>query len=293
MAPVVAKEQPLIVIVGPTASGKSNLAIEVAKQVNGEILCADSRTVYKGMDIGTAKPSLEEQAGIPHWGIDLVEPSARFTVVQFQHYANKKIKDIRARNKIPIMVGGSGLYIDSVLFSYQFPAPPSHEKMQKLKNMTIEQLKEYCIEHNIKLPVNDKNMRHLMQTIIQNDNNPKRSISILPNTIVVGITTDKKTLKQKSTERTEHMLANGVVEEATILGNKYGWNSSAMTGSIYRLVKLYLENGLSLKELVEKNTTLDMQLAKRQMTWFKRNSAIVWLPITEAEDYILSILARE
>src|ERR1044071_7035484 len=101
------KKLPLIVIVGPTASGKTALAIEIAEKYNGEIICADSRTIYKGMDIGTAKPTVEERTRVPHWGLDLVEPGERFTVADFKHYADKKIDDIRERGRIPFLVGGT------------------------------------------------------------------------------------------------------------------------------------------------------------------------------------------
>lgn len=112
--------RPLIVIVGPTASGKTTLAIELARRLDGEIICADSRTVYKGMDIGTAKPTEEEQLFVPHHLLDVVDPGERFTVADFKRLANEAIIDIIGRGKVPIMVGGSGLYIDAVLFDYKF-----------------------------------------------------------------------------------------------------------------------------------------------------------------------------
>lgn len=111
---------PVLVIVGPTGSGKTGLAIEVAKILNGEIISADSRAIYKGMDIGTAKPTISEMDGVPHFGIDLVEPDERFTVVDFVRYAKQKIAEIRERGKLPIIAGGTGLYVDSLVFNYQF-----------------------------------------------------------------------------------------------------------------------------------------------------------------------------
>src|SRR5215216_6778680 len=112
--------KPLITIVGPTASGKTSLAVELAEQFGGEIICADSRTVYRGMDIGTAKPSKADQKRVPHWGIDLVDPDQKFSAADFKVYANQKIKEIRARGHIPFLVGGTGLYVDAVIFDYQF-----------------------------------------------------------------------------------------------------------------------------------------------------------------------------
>ena len=111
---------PVLVIVGPTGSGKTGLAIEVAKILNGEVISADSRAIYKGMDMGTAKPTIAEMDGVPHFGIDLVEPDERFTVVDFVRYAKQKIAEIRERGKLPIIAGGTGLYVDSLVFNYQF-----------------------------------------------------------------------------------------------------------------------------------------------------------------------------
>ena len=115
-----------IVILGPTGSGKTGVSIEVAKAINGEIISADSRAIYKGMDIGTAKPTKEEMQGIPHYGLDLVEPGERFTVADWKAYAEEKIKDIKSRGKVPIIVGGTGLYIDALIYDYHFKGPTGH-----------------------------------------------------------------------------------------------------------------------------------------------------------------------
>ena len=114
------KNNPLVVITGPTASGKSDLAVEIAELCDGEIICADSRTVYRNMDIGTAKPTTEMLSRVPHWGIDIVSPGDYFSVADFKNYAVEKIKDIRQRGKTPFLVGGTGLYIDSVIFDFSF-----------------------------------------------------------------------------------------------------------------------------------------------------------------------------
>lgn len=288
-----ASRQPMIVIVGPTASGKTALAIEAAQRYNGEVVCADSRTVYKEMDIGTAKPTTQEQAGIPHWGIDLVEPDERFTAARFQVYAKDAIADIRQRGKLPILVGGTGLYVDSVIFDYKFPQPLNSVMRKKLENLTTEQLYSYCIDNNVELPVNDKNKRHLIQAALRTNRQPIRKRTPGSDTIIVGIATNKTILEQRIADRTEQMFANGVVEEATILGKKYGWQAEAMTSSVYRLIKLHLENQLSVEEVKDKFTTRDWQLAKRQMTWFRRNPFIEWCGVTEAAAYLQRALARE
>lgn len=284
---------PLIVIVGPTASGKTSLAIELAERYGGEIICADSRTVYKGMDIGTAKPTLEERARVPHWGLDLVEPNERFTAANFKRYADQAITDIRRRGHIPFLVGGTGLYVDAVIFDYEFGAPGDPVQREELNTLSLEQLYRYCDEHNVVLPENKRNKRYVIRAIELKRISGKRKSQPVNSSIIVGIATDRVSLRQRIEERSEHLFDNGVVDEATKLGKIYGWKGEAMTGNIYPLVHSYLENGVSYQEMKEKFTTLDWRLAKRQLTWLKRNPYIKWLQLTEAKDYLSQLLANE
>lgn len=284
-------EAPLIVIVGPTASGKTSLAIKIAKMHRGEVICADSRTIYAGMDIGTAKPTLQEREGVSHWGLDLVEPDERFTAADFQRYARDKIREIRARGNVPIIVGGTGLYVDSVLFSYEFGDKVDEKKRRQLEALSIEDLKTYCINNNIKLPENHQNKRYVIRAIEQEGVNDRRKKDLLPNTVVVGISTDRALLRTRIAYRIEQMLHNGVVEEAKILGKKYGWDTPAMTGNIYSLVKQYTSGQLSLQELQYKAEVRDWHLAKRQLTWSRRNPAIQWHSQDAAYRYLRDTLA--
>lgn len=282
MASVVA---PLIVIVGPTASGKSALAVELASEFNSEIICADSRTVYKHMDIGTAKPSQQDQATVPHWGLDLVEPGESFTVADFQKYAYEKIADIRARGKVPFMVGGTGLYVDSVVFEYEL-GPVNTKLREELEKLSLEELHEYCFKNNVKLPENEKNRRYVIRAIEQKSINTKRLTEPQRNTIIVGITTDVNTLRERIHERSEHLFESGVVQEARSLGETYGWDSEAMTGNIYRLAREFLNGAITQDEFKQLNETADWHLAKRQLTWLKRNPYIKWLDLDYAQKYI-------
>lgn len=156
---------PLIVITGPTASGKSGLALELAEELNGEIICADSRTIYKGMDIGTAKPTLAEQKRVRHWLIDMVEPGERFTAADFQKHALTAIDDIRLRSKIPFLVGGSGLYIDAVILGFNFASDADTVRRTELEKMTIEQLQALITKQQLTMPENSKNKRYLIRCI--------------------------------------------------------------------------------------------------------------------------------
>lgn len=272
----VRSKSPLIVIVGPTASGKTALAITLAKKYDGEIICADSRTLYRGMDIGTAKPTLEEQQEVPHWGIDLVEPGERFTVADFQQYARRKIKEVQHRGKQAIVVGGTGLYVDSVLYGYQFSDGFDEQLRRKLDKMSLEQLQEYCHKNNIIILQDHQNKRRIIRAIERDGQSISDNRVIAEKTIVVGIATNKNTLATRIKLRAEQMFEDKIVDEATRLGKKYGWKSEAMTGNIYPIIHKYVEGDINLEQAKELFATSDRRLAKRQMTWFRRNPNILW-----------------
>ena len=283
---------PLIVITGPTASGKTSLAIDLAEEFGGEIICADSRTIYKGMDIGTAKPTVGECRSVVHWGLDLVDPGEAFSVADFKTYAYEKRAEIRSRDKVPFLVGGTGLYIDAVIFDYQFGATANTELRDKLERFTIEQLHDYCLSNNIELPENKLNKRYVIRAIEQGGVSRKRNDKMIHNAYVVAIATDRDVLRARIQDRTEQFFDNGVVKEATKLGKKYGWGCAAMTGNIYPLVHQYLEGEIDYDEMKYKSTTLDWRLAKRQMTWLRRNPDVKWLSLTDARQYLTGILAK-
>lgn len=283
----------LIAVVGPTASGKTSLAIDIAKRFNGEIICADSRTVYKDMNIGTAKPSIEEQAGVPHWGLDLTMPNEKFSAADFKTYAVEKIADIQSRGKLSLLVGGTGLYVDSVLYDFTFGPQASESERARLNSMTVGELQEYCLNNNIMLPRNQVNKRHLVRAIELAGISDISKSKLREDSIIVGIATKPNTLRTRIGTRTEHMFANGVVEEARMLGKKYGWNCEAMTGNIYPLIKKHLDGELTINETKALFTIADGQLAKRQMTWLRRNPDIMWANLSSADKYIESLLVVE
>lgn len=284
-------EPPLIVIVGPTASGKTSLAIKLAKQFGGEIICADSRTVYLGMDIGTAKPTLDEQSSVPHWGLDLVNPGERFTVADFKQYTDQKIAEIRGRGHIPFLVGGTGLYIDAVVYDFNLGSQSDPVERSRLGSLSVKELQKCCEENNITMPENRKNKRYLVRAVERKNVSNKRNRSKLQNTIVVGITTPKETLRTNIMLRAEQMLASDVVKESIALGEKYGWGSEAMTGNIYPLIKKHLEGDIGLSDLKTRSVLSDWHLAKRQMTWLRRNPDIVWADLVTTEQYLKSYLS--
>ena len=246
------KSTPVVVILGPTGSGKTGASIEIAKTIDGEIISADSRAIYKGMDIGTAKPTLEEMQGIPHYGLDLVEPGDRFTVADWKAYAEDKIKDIRARGKVPLIVGGTGLYIDALIYDYQFKGPTGH-KIGDIEQKTCSDRKE-----------------------------------IKGNYLLVGIDWPADTLRERLNKRITQMFRPELYAETTKLVQRYGWGSGAMKSDIYEYAWRYLQGELTLEEAKEKCFYEDWHLAKRQLTWFKRNPSIHWLPLDQVYSFVIN-----
>lgn len=248
-----AKSGSVLVILGPTGSGKTGVSIELAKKLGGEIISADSRAIYKGMDIGTAKPSKEEQQGIPHFGLDLVEPGDRYTVADWKAYAETKIEEIKSRGHLPIIAGGTGLYIDALVYDYHFKGPTGH------KIGDIEQ--KSCSD----------------RTEIKGDY------------ILIGIKWPPEELRERLKKRIDHMFSPELYEEVKKLVQKYGWGSQAMKSNIYEYAYQYLEGELTLEQAKEKCFYEDWHLAKRQLTWFKRNPNIIWLPLEQIEDFVIEL----
>jgi len=170
------------------------------------------------LSIGTAKPTLEEQDGIPHWGIDLVNPGERFTASDFQRYANKKVAEIRARGRLPIIVGGTGLYVDAVMYKFEFPSEGNDvARRESLMALSLDELHEYCLKNDIKLPENKKNKRYVVNNILRNGRVLKRKHELDSNTIVVGISTERDTLRSRIEKRAAVIFHDGVIEEAKML----------------------------------------------------------------------------
>lgn len=286
------KNFPLIVIVGPTASGKTALSIRLSREFGGEIISADSRAVYRGLDVGTAKPTHEEREGVPHWGFDLVNPGERFTVADFRDYAIAKIEEIRTRGRIPMLVGGTGLYVNAIIYDYQFPPERANER-DEYAYWTVEQLVNYCTNNNISLPLNVKNKRHLINAIIRKGQIPKSGLKPIANTIVVGISTDRDVLRKRITARAEVIFDSDIYNEAIQAARKYGWDIEAMTGNVYPLIRAIDAGEMTKEQAKERSITLDMQLAKRQMTWFRRDRYIRWLELEDAYTYIAHRIAHK
>ena len=269
-------DTPLVAIVGETASGKTAAGIQVAQKLGGEIICADSRTVYKHMDIGTAKPTLVEQKLVPHHLIDVVEPNERFSAAEFKRLAEKCIQDITTRHKIPIIVGGTGLYVDSLLYNFQFKDKPSEQFRQKLLQMNSEELTTLLNTKNIdQSALNTKNRRHVIRAIETNGQR-LHNTKLRRNTLIVGLKLEREVLQERVEKRVAKMFEEGFIDEVKNLAKFYGWENESMSGIGYRVVKDYLEGRATLEEAQAAFVRRDLSLAKRQRTWFKRNKNIHW-----------------
>lgn len=267
---------PLVVIVGPTASGKSALAIEIAKKYDGEIICADSRTIYKGMDIGTAKPTKEEQQGITHHLIDIITPDQSFNVATFQTLTFQAITDISTRGKLPILVGGSGLYVDACIYNYTFRPIGNTSVNDRFKNASVEELQQALKKRNLPLPENKTNRRYLLRTL-EAGQATIQNTSLRPNTLIIGIAIDQKVLKLRSHKRTKEMVQRGVIDELRTLSKVYGWDIPAMQSPAYKAFRDVVENQITVQQAIDLCVRYDLKLAKKQHTWFKRNKSIQWL----------------
>ncbi len=253
---------PVIVILGATGSGKTGVSIEIAKKLNGEIISADSRAIYKGMDIGTAKPTLLERDGVPHFGFDLVEPGERFTVADFKTYAEEKIAEIRKRGHVPIIAGGTGLYIDALVYDYHF-------------DKTGERSAVNPYHHE------------------DNGAEAKDRKKICTNYLLIGIKWSPEELRKRLAARAEQMFCSDLFEETKMLVQKYDWNTQAMKSNVYQFVWQYLQGEITLERAKELFVFDDWHLAKRQLTWFKRTKEIIWLPLEKICSFVLEYIQNE
>lgn len=269
-----------VVILGPTASGKTSLSIEIAKRHHGEIIAADSRTVYKGLDIGTAKPSDLERQGIPHWGFDLVGPGETFSVGDFKKYANEKIIEIHSRGHLPIIVGGTGLYIDALVYDFSL-ANPNIELRKKYENLGVIELQSLINAQKLPMPTNSQNKRHLIRTL-ERGNEPVSKRKLPDNTMLIGINPGKQILEKRIQKRAKQMLDNGVLSEVDWALKVYPLDSEALTGGVYRIYRDVVWGDLTIEQAIELFVTSDKHLAKRQITWFKRNNDIRWFVDTDS-----------
>jgi len=311
------QKHPLFVLIGPTAVGKTKLSIEVAKKINGEVISGDSMQVYKYLDIGTAKIMPEETQGIPHHLINIKEPTENFSVAEFKKLAEEKINEIISKNKFPMLVGGTGLYVNSVINNYNFSEDDnSHKKRDELKKIAqdkgieflLAKLKEVDPVSAEKFHPNDQ--RRIIRAlevyyatgkpISSNHNSANEILNTNPRyrLSIVGLNLHREKLYERINYRVDQMLKNGWLSEIeSLIQNGIPSNAPALKGLGYKQLVMYLEGQLTLDQAVELIKRDTRRFAKRQLTWFNRDNRIYWIQMdnkkeNEVLEEILSYIGR-
>lgn len=299
-------KQKVIVIAGPTASGKTALSIELAKKINGEIVSADSMQIYKDMNIGTAKPTIKEMNGIEHYMVDCISPEMRYSVSQYKNDALKAIDEIINKGKIPIVVGGTGLYIDSLIYGIEFQEIEIDVSYRnKLNEMADNGKLDELYDMACKIDA------EAMKTISKNDK--KRIIRVLEiykqtgktktqqniesrkkeipyNYITFAINMDREKLYDRINKRVDIMIKNGLIDEVQMLLDKYDNIQTAMQGLGYKEVVEYFDNKITKEEMIDKIKMESRRYAKRQLTWFRKNKEIIWLDGLKTKEENIQII---
>ena len=292
----------VIVICGPTASGKTVLSIEVAKKINGEIISCDSMQIYKDMNIGTAKPTKEEMGEIKHYLIDYVLPTERYSVAEYKKDAKKAIKEVIEKGKTPIIVGGTGLYVDSLIYEIEYPEIKFDEEYRKkLEKEVEEEGLEKLYEKAKKIdPIaiqkisktDKKRIQRVLeiyhatgktkteQEIISRQKEPEYAYK------VYGLLWDRQKLYDRINLRVDIMIEQGLIEEVKTILKKYSEFPTAMQGLGYKEVVQYLNKEITKEEMIEKIKQETRRYAKRQMTWFRKNKQTIWLNAEDKQNNI-------
>ncbi len=287
------EKQKVIVICGPTASGKTALSIELAKKVKGEIVSADSMQIYKDMTIGTAKPTEEEMQGIKHYLIDCISPERRYSVAEYSKDAKQAIEEILAKGKTPIVVGGTGLYVDSLIYGIEYSNIKLDESYRKeLEEIAqkeglevlYEKAKEIDSKATAKISPNDKKRILRILEIYKatgrtKTEEEKRSRENGPqyDYKVFAINMEREILYDRINRRVDIMIENGLIEEVGSLLKKYKEFPTAMQGLGYKEVVEYLNGDCTKEEMIENIKLQTRRYAKRQLTWFRKNKETIWL----------------
>ncbi|MES2416234.1 MAG: tRNA (adenosine(37)-N6)-dimethylallyltransferase MiaA [Patescibacteria group bacterium] len=281
--------QKVIVILGQTATGKSDLAVQIAKQVGGEIISADSRQVYTDLDIGSGKITKKEMSGIPHYLLNVANPKRKFTVTQYKKLADKKIEEILKRNKVPIICGGTGFYIDAVVHNMILPEVKPNIKLRKelekksetelfkiLKNLDAERAKTIDAKNKVRL-VRAIEIAQALGKVPMLKKAP-----IKYEFIKIGLCAPTDILSKRIEKRLLSRIKTGMLLEAKKLHRKgISWKRMEELGLEYRFMALHLQGKITEKEMIEKLQTAIIQYAKRQMTWFKKDNEIKWYTLDQ------------
>ena len=286
------QKEKVVVICGPTASGKTALSIELAKQINGEIVSCDSMQIYKDMNIGTAKPTADEMQGIKHYLIDFVLPNERYSVADYKKDAEKAIEEIIKKGKTPIVVGGTGLYLDSLIYGIEYKEINFDEKYRNsLENLINEKGLEYLYEEAKKIdkkaiekisPNDKKRIMRILEIYHSTGKNKTQQElesrkPVIYDYKVFAIDWPRDILYERINKRVDIMIENGLIDEVKQLLEKYKKFPTAMQGLGYKEVKDYLDGKYTKEEMIDKIKMETRRYAKRQLTWFRKNKETIWL----------------
>ncbi len=293
----------VIVIVGPTASGKSGAAVEVAKKINGEIVSADSMQIYREMNIGTAKVTEEEMQGVKHYLIDVVEPNEEFSVAKYKVLAEEAIDEIIEKNKTPIVVGGTGLYVNTLVNGVELTEEKDNDAIRRQleKRYEIEGIEKLyheleSIDPESAMKIDKNNTRRVIRALEIYHNTGKTKSQLDKESLkevkydykMFGILTDKEELHKRINYRVDKMIDDGLINEVESLRNRYKFSKTALQGIGYKEVIKFLDNKISKEEMIELIKQETRKYAKRQMTWFKRDIRIQWYSLDKIVDEILN-----
>lgn len=297
---------PLVVILGPTGVGKSQLALRLARRLDGEILSADSRQVYRYMDIGTAKPSLEERKLVPHHLIDLVDPDEEFNLALFLELTNRKLEEVRSRGRIPLLVGGTGLYIWAFLEGWRLPpAPPNLELRKELEERArvegIDSLHQelWEVDPEAAQKIDPRNVKRVIRALEvyrvcgRRFSELSQRSPLRAGTLIIGLHLPRPELYRRIDLRVEEMIRKGLVEEVHwLLEQGYSPSLPSMSGVGYRQICQYLQGGLSLPEAVQRIKYETHRFARHQYAWFRlEDERIHWLEVgKKVEEQALKLI---
>lgn len=289
--------KPVIIICGSTATGKSALAVEIAKLIDGEVISADSRQVYTGLDIGSAKITVPEMEGIPHHLIDVADPNTIFTVADFQKLAQEKIADIHSRGKMPIICGGAGMYIDAVVYNTVFPEVIANPGLRKeLEKYSAEELFKQLqtLDPDRATEIDSQNPVRLIRAIeiaTELGSVPKmKQMDSIYETLFIGLELSKELLQERIITRIQNRIPALFDEIKKLHNSGVSYERLHSFGLEYRYGSEYVQENITLDEFNELLSTKTWQFAKRQMTWFKRNSEIKWFDPVNDQQKILKLV---
>jgi tRNA dimethylallyltransferase len=289
----------LLVLIGPTAVGKTNLSIELAKKYNGEIVSGDSMQIYKGMDIGTAKIKPEEMGGIPHHLLDIRNPNESFSVAEFQQLVREKINEIHNRGRLPMLVGGTGLYIQSVIYDYQFSEAVSDDEFRKNLEKLAEEQGNNVIHDMLKRVdpgsaerIHANNLRRVIRALEifhltgkkMSEDQIEQEPELLYDVVLIGLTMDREKLYDRINLRVDLMMEEGLLQEVKSLHDKGLREAQSIQAIGYKEIYDYLDGKVTFDQAIENLKQNSRRYAKRQLTWFRNKMPVEWFDVSNAED---------